>query len=282
MIVQRVLPSITTITCTPMAFTSPSALQVATSAAAASSSISRLLPKLPLLLALSSSTALYQQSTSDSSDLQPTSKSSMFFSPRARSCLWMAVAMSLHFGGYEFSRSGVLALFTSSESGFSHHAAYPFAMGLVTPASLLLLYWYGLLLKARGPRYALRTTKLLSVVALLSGTIILKLAGQGNPTVWTKLLVGILFVFQNSYGHLIYTQQWSFLGSVMTPTEGTKWFSAIAGICSIVCTFAGTLVHRLASVVGLLGLIQGTGATLLLSLLMADRAYQLSETVSSS
>ena len=188
--------------------------------------------------------------------------------------------MSLHFGGYEFARSGALALFTSSDTGFSHPSAYPFAIGLVTPLSLVLLYWYGLLLKARGPRYALRTTKWLSVLILLLGTVVLRLVEHGTPTVWTKALVAILFIFQNSYAHLIYTQQWSFLGSVMTPTEGTKWFSAIAGICSMVCTVTATLVHRLAAVVGLLGLILGTAGTLFLSLLLADRAYQLGEEVS--
>ncbi len=275
MLLHKIVPSLTT----QMASSSHSTLQLATTTIA-SSLLSSSLTKLPLLLVASSTTALYQQSESDSSD-QPSRSRSFMLSPRARSCIWMAVAMSFHFGGYEFSRSSVLALFTSSDTGFSYHSAYPFAMGLVTPASLALLYWYGLLLKARGPRYALRTTKWLSVVTLLFGTIVLKMAGQGTSTIWTKLLVGALFVFQNSYGHLIYTQQWSFLGSVMTPTEGTKWFSAIAGICSIVCTLAGTLVHRLAAVVGLLGLIQGTAITLLLSLLMADRAYQLGETVSS-
>ena len=43
--------------------------------------------------------------------------------PRAMSCIYMAIAMAFHFGGYEFARSGALALFTSSKTGFSHPAA---------------------------------------------------------------------------------------------------------------------------------------------------------------
>jgi hypothetical protein len=93
----------------------------------------------------------------------------------------------------------------------------------------------------------------------------------------SKVVIGILFVFQNSYAHLIYTQQWSFLGSVMTPTEGTKWFSAVAGISSMVCTVTATLVHTLADQVGLLGLLFGTCITLFGSMVLADEAYRLSE-----
>jgi hypothetical protein len=291
----------------PMALASPSALAAVASKASSGLLSSAIIPKLPLLLAAAttSSTALFQERTTssysggetDDDDDSPSSpqpppvaaSKSIFpmLSPRARSCIWMALAMSLHFGGYEFARSGALALFTSSETGFSHPSAYPFAIGLVTPLSLVLLYGYGILLKARGPRYALRTTKWLSVVALLAPTLLIQLlassspagAGAATTTTATKLLVGILFVFQNSYAHLIYTQQWSFLGSVMTPTEGTKWFSSIAGICSLVCTFTATLVHRLAAVVGLLGLIWGTAGALVLSLALSDRAYQLGELV---
>jgi hypothetical protein len=191
----------------------------------------------------------------------------------------MTIAMSLHFGGYEFARSGALALFTSSDIGFSPPSAYPCAIGLVTPLSLVLLYWYSLLLKAKGPRHALRTTKLLSVGVLFGATAVLQALSGGTSSIWSRILVAVLFVFQNSYAHLIYTQQWSFLGSVMTPTEGTKWFSCIAGICSLVCTYTATMVHKHAESVGLFALISATGMTLFLSLLLADRAYQLGELV---
>ena len=162
---------------------------------------------------------------------------------------------------------------------------------MVTPASFTLLYWYGVLLKAKGPRFALRTTSALSVGILSIGSIVLATLFNMNSVASattanvvidsiTKLVVGCLFVFQNSYAHLLYTQQWSFLGSVMTPSEGTKFFSAIAGLSSLVCTAAATIVHTLASTFGLLGLISGTCITLSLSLWCADHAYSLSEIVS--
>ena len=207
--------------------------------------------------------------------------------PRAKSCVCMATAMALHFGGYEFSRSGALALFTSSEFGFSHPGAHPFAIGLVTPVSLCLLYWYGLVLKSSGPRQALKTTTLVSVSALAVCASLLKILKQLSLSstddlsvpLLSKILVALLFVFQNSYAHLLYTQHWSFLGSVMTPSEGTKWFSPIAGLSSIICTMAAAIVHHLVPYIGLLGLILGTSLTLFASGILADKAYALSEKV---
>ena len=115
----------------------------------------------------------------------------------------MAAAMALHFGGYEFARSGALALFTSSETGFANPAAYPFAMGLVTPISLILLYWYGNQLKAGGPRVALRNTKLLSVSILATSSIALSVL-PAEYTLLTRAMVAILFVFQNSVSTILY------------------------------------------------------------------------------
>jgi len=205
-------------------------------------------------------------------------------SPRARSCILMATAMSLHFGGYEFARSAALALFTSSETGFTHPSAYPFAIGLVTPTTLSLLYWYGTLLKAKGPRQALRRTTILVLGVLLLGDGLVAFLSSSafawahSSVAWlTRAAVAVLFIFQNSYAHLIYTQQWSFLGSVMTPTEGTRWFTFIAGLCSLVCTLTASSVQSIADrSYGLVTLVFLTCVTLGLSMLCADRAYELS------
>jgi len=211
-------------------------------------------------------------------------KEAMDSSPRAKACVLMATAMSLHFGGYEFARSAALALFTSSETGFTHPSAYPFAIGLVTPLTLSLLYWYGVTLKSSGPRKALRKTTSVVLAMLLAGDGLVAalsstaFAWSPGSIAWlTRAVVGMLFVFQNSYAHLIYTQQWSFLGSVMTPTEGTRWFTFIAGYCSLVCTLTASSVQTIANRTGgLVLLIFMTCATLWLSMLCADRAYELS------
>ena len=205
-------------------------------------------------------------------------------SPRARACIFMTTAMSLHFGGYEFARSAALALFTSSETGYTHPSAYPFAIGLVTPTTLFLLYWYGTILKANGPRQALRETTSLVLAVLLGGVGLVAILSSSafvwppSSVAWvTRAVVALLFVFQNSYAHLIYTQQWSFLGSVMTPTEGTRWFTFIAGWSSLVCTLTASSVQTIADRSnGLVLLMFMTCATLGLSMLCADKAYKLS------
>jgi ATP/ADP translocase len=211
-------------------------------------------------------------------------KESIASSPRARACILMATAMSLHFGGYEFARSAALALFTSSETGYTHPSAYPFAIGLVTPTTLSLLYWYGTILKSSGPRQALRETTSLVLAVLLGGVGLVAILSSSafvwppSSVAWlTRAVVALLFVFQNSYAHLIYTQQWSFLGSVMTPTEGTRWFTFIAGWSSLVCTLTASSVQTIADRShGLVLLMFMTCATLGLSMLCADKAYQLS------
>mmetsp|Transcript_14111 Transcript_14111/g.40241 ORF Transcript_14111/g.40241 Transcript_14111/m.40241 type:complete len:588 (-) Transcript_14111:50-1813(-) len=228
-----------------------------------------------LKMASSSSSKDGDGDSSSQSRSKPTSNSRIGIGPRAKSCVFMASSMALHFGGYEFARSGALALYTSSTTGFTSPAAYPFAVGMATPASLLLLYWYGLVLKSGGPRKALFSTSLLSIAVLSTTCAALALLPTG--TILSKALVALLFIFQNSYAHLLYTQQWSFLGSVMTPTEGTKWFSFIAGLSSIVCTATASMVKPLTAKIGLLGLIGGTCVTLIASLMIADQSYELAE-----
>ena len=153
-------------------------------------------------------------------------------SPRGQSVLYMALAMALHFGGYEFARSATLALFTSSTTGFSTPAAFPFAMAMVTPMSFVFLLAYAQDLQDNGPKLALRHSTLVSILILTSTGVILKLL-ELHPVVLfgnvllSQLVVGLAFLFQNSYAHLLYSQQWSFIGSVMTPEEG----------CQMVCFY---------------------------------------------
>ena len=114
---------------------------------------------------MSSSTlpsADHQNNDGDDSKLpsqSSTPQDKLRLSPRSKSCLLMSLAMALHFGGYEFCRSGAMALLTSKVAphGFGNvAAAYPFFMGLVTPVSLSLVYGYGRVLKLSGPRNALK------------------------------------------------------------------------------------------------------------------------------
>lgn len=207
-----------------------------------------------------------------------------------RSALLMSLAMALHFFGYEFARSACLSQFTSGTTGFSSPGAFPLAMVCVSPLSLLLLLGYGTVLERSGPRTALRSTTLFcaSVLCLAGGVGslldrdggagrgLLRLPGLGllRPE---KMLVWAAFVFQNSYAHLIYTQQWSFLGSVLTADEGARWFSSIAGLSSLSSTVGGTILGQIVGTVGLTGLLGVAGLSLVVSMMLADVAYDMSE-----
>jgi len=204
--------------------------------------------------------------------------------PRGRSVIYMAIAMALHFGGYEFARSATLALFTSAQTGFTTPAAFPLAMAMVTPLSFLFLSWYTRDLEGNGPRLALRHSTLASILILATTGVILKIL-ELSPVVLvgsvplSQLVVGLAFLFQNSYAHLLYTQQWSFIGSVMDPEEGSKWFASIAGLSSVAAACAGTIVSQLVTRIGLVGLLMCTSVALGFSLLSAERAYAVSQEV---
>lgn len=200
-----------------------------------------------------------------------------FLAPRPAAILWMASSMACHFGGYEFARSSSLALFTSPITGFKSPAAFPLAMACVSPLSLLLLWLYGKELHQYGPKIALRKS-ILGTMAIMSLTAIMMGGIIPTTTTLRQALVGIAFCFQNSYAHLLYTQHWSFMGSIMDPTEGSKWFASIAGLSSLASMMTGSLVGPFVHHVGLYGLLFATVICLGLSLGCSERAYHLAET----
>lgn len=199
---------------------------------------------------------------------------------RKRSTLWMVAAMCLHYGGYEFIRNAVVALFTSSSIGFQSPAAYPLANGLISPFSALLLYLYGRQLNLNGPRTALRSTTFWSVVFIIASCTILQLHQTqfiSLSKIVIQLLIGITFLFQNSYNYLIATQQWSFINSVLTPDEGSKWFTLITGTSSLFCAITGCTIPFLIPRTGLVGLFALTAMTLFGAMICQDRAFRIAE-----
>lgn len=208
-------------------------------------------------------------------------------SPKAKSGAAMASAMALHFAGYELARGSNMALFTSTSLGFGSASGsyYPLAMACASPVSMALLLIYTRMLDRKGPRKALRSTTLLCISALTISGILL--ATMQHNTIWanvkvlslpiSQLVVWASFVFQNSYAHLLYAQQWSFLGSIFTPTEAGKYYSYVAGLSSISSMIAGTSVSKLVNWVGLGGLLGFAAASLTLTLLLADWAYATAE-----
>jgi hypothetical protein len=149
---------------------------------------------------------------------------------------------------------------------------------LISPFSVGLLYLYARQLDAHGPRVALRQSTLGSIVFIAAAAALLSVCQlQSLPKLASQALVGLAFLFQSSYQYLLYTQQWSFVTSIMTPEEGARWFAAIAGASSVVSSVCGSLVPHLVPRTRLLGLMALTCATLTGSLVCQERAYELAE-----
>ena len=223
----------------------------------------------------------------------PSSSSSTVISkPQAKAVLNMAIAMSLHYLAYSLARPTTLALFTSAETGFAgNHGAFPLAMACISPTSLALLLIYGKILHSSGPRVALRqTTHLCSLGVGLSSIVIYALKQQlkvlsttsTDTTVQTftwvlKAIVGILFIFRESYVQLLTSQYWSFMASVTTPQQSSRWFAPITGLTSITSAIAGLGVSVLVDRLGLTGTLCVASTVLMTSTFFTERAYSISD-----
>lgn len=202
--------------------------------------------------------------------------------PKTRCVSYMALSMAVNYFGYEFIRSSVFGLFTSESTGFKDSSSVTSAMACSGPCSLLLLvYAYGRQLEIRGPRSTLRNNTLLCAsVFLASSTWLGATTSENDDDVSAASLrrwcVFALFVFQNSYVHLLSTQHWAFLSSLLTSEEGSLYFAPIAGLASVTATASAATVSRVRDV-SAAGLLSVGGASLLLSASLSDRAYAWSE-----
>jgi len=204
---------------------------------------------------------------------------SVDFSVRRKSALLMALALSVHLGGYELARGGVVALFTSDELGFGRSgggglSALPLAVGCVSPFSILVLWVYGRSLRW-GPARALRThTLITSFVPIFCASVlkILERSAAGERR-WSQFIIFFAFVFQNAYVQLLYAQHWAFLSSVLTSNEGKRLFAPIAGLGSIGSTFCAGLVSHIVGRIGLTGLMYLAACCYLVCASLSEYAF---------
>ena len=240
--------------------------------------------------------------SSSSSPSSPRGGSGLF-SNRGKSVICMSLSLAIHLGGYELSRSTVMALFTSDKLGFGHGkegglSALPMAVGCVSPFSVALLWFYASTLDRGGPSYALRTHTLICAgTQIVSGWVLNSfndyvqiMDDDGVPSSvqqsdhvifgndvksWSRPLLFILFVFQNAYVQLLYNQHWAFISTVLTAEEGLRLFAPIAGLGSIGSTLAAGLVSVFVERMGLIGLLHLAGASYIVSALLADAAFEM-------
>lgn len=204
-----------------------------------------------------------------------------YFSPKVKSVCLMSLALGVYFCGYELSRNSVLAMFTSKQTGFSNSSALPFAVGCVSPFSMILLSTYTKTLDKEGPRKALwKSTLSCSTVSFFCAALLQHINAQDFLKLSTyhsisKGIIFFLFVYQNSNVQLLYTQYWSFISSVLSPKEGAVWFAPIAGIGSITSTIAAASVSYMVDRLGLVGLLFSSSIIILLGGCLSDLAYKI-------
>jgi len=154
-------------------------------------------------------------------------------------------------------------------------------MGFVSPVSLMLLLAYGSVLEGKGPRAALRISTLACGSVLGSAAAALQYMETKGLHVtalpYVRAVVGALFVFRESYVQLLTSQHWSFMGSVLTPNQSSQWFAPISGLTSTTSALAGMAVSGIVERVGLTGTLGAAGLILVLSAIMAESAYGISE-----
>lgn len=223
-----------------------------------------------------------------------TGESKKVMCPKGKAVLCMAIAMSLHYLSYSIARPSTIALFTSAATGFAGNtAAFPLAMAFISPTSLILLLIYGKILNKAGPRGAVRQTTLMCASVLsLSSMLIVVLSKIQSPLMVSlpflgdafsirliQIVVGALFIFRESYVQLLTSQYWSFMASILTPDQSSKWFSPISGLTSLTSAAAGLTVSNLVENVGLPGALIVAGFILISSLFFTEKAYSLADAV---
>ena len=202
---------------------------------------------------------------------------------QVRAILFMAAASAIHFAGYELARSGTMALFTSSTIGFQSPTASPLSTICTMPFSLLLLWIYTKSLDRWGPRRSLFLSTVAFAVMMASGAWIIDILEANLLTAHNddmkRMAQGTIFalnVAQSAFVQLLYTQHWSFLGSIAKDWAGaTVWFAPIAGLGSIASTMAALCVQPLVADYGLTGLLWASSVFFFVSSMASDTAYRI-------
>lgn len=98
----------------------------------------------------------------------------------------------------------------------------------------------------------------------------------------SQFILVCLFLGENCFVQLLYTQHWSFLSSVVkSEKQGAVWFAPIAGLGSVASTMAGLVIGPLVQRFGLTGLILVGSIIIGSGAFHADMAYAIAKKVGS-
>ena len=188
---------------------------------------------------------------------------------------FMTAAMAILSGTYEILRSASTALITAETT-----LNVPLVMSLSTPFSFLLLVWYNYEMR-QGPRHTLyRTSTVIGFYFLIASTILDNSNKQtpnssSYPESIVNIFAGLTYLTCESCYHLLCTQYWSFISTIVTEQQGKTLFAPIGGVCSISGAITGSLVKIILRHISLGKMLGFGGLLLLVTVMFADNAYEI-------
>ena len=164
--------------------------------------------------------------------------------------------------GYEFIRSVSSSLFIEAYGAEN----LPRGMVAVPPSMIVMLYCYGRLLSWQGATRALVITSLFSAILMLGCYAALS---RGMD-----FAAAIIYVFREAYIVIIIEQFWSFVNSVLTTEQAKRINGPFCAVASVGSFLGGTLVSKLATVLGTEALLLFTAASLVPTAFLGALAYK--------
>ena len=164
--------------------------------------------------------------------------------------------------GYEFIRSVSSSLFIEA------YGAEYLTRGMVAvpPSMIVMLYCYGRLLSWQGATRALVITSLFSALLIL-GCYAALIRGM-------NFAAAIIYVFREAYIVIVIEQFWSFVNSVLTTEQAKRINGPFCAVASIGSFLGGTLVSKLATVLGTEALLLFTAGSLVPTAFLGILAYK--------
>ena len=164
--------------------------------------------------------------------------------------------------GYEFIRSVSSSLFIEA------YGAEYLTRGMVAvpPSMIVMLYCYGRLLSWQGATRALTITSLFSAILILGCYAALS---RGM-----SFAAAIIYVFREAYIVIVIEQFWSFVNSVLTTEQAKRINGPFCAVASIGSFLGGTLVSKLATVLGTEALLLFTAGSLVPTAALGVLAYK--------
>ena len=184
--------------------------------------------------------------------------------PSLKASMIMAMALCMHFYGFEMARAASIALLAADDIGLGS-GALSFTVAVGSPISASVLYLYARSIKKNGPRLTLLASNigcvmLLFLMAMACGS----LRGQ-----WGQAVVLLFYCFREIYVSLLSTQHWSFIASVLD-SKTSSYLVSFSGVVSVASAVGSMSVEGLVS-------LGGVRALLIMAFLSCGMSFGLAE-----